>query len=127
MAARVTAPDITAIMDIDDSITDLTPFITMGNVFVNDALSGQGLSETLLTEIEKNVVAHLICSRDPRAAEERAGGGGEVQVKYMGTWGEGLKSTPYGQNALLLDSTGRLATRGRRRATIGMIDYSVDL
>ena len=125
--ARVVAADITAIMDIDASITDLTPFITMGNLFVDSALSGEGLSEALLTEIEKNVVAHLICARDPRAAEERAGQGGDISVKYMGKWGEGLKATPYGQNALLLDSTGKLARRGMKKASIGIVDYSVDL
>jgi len=124
--ARVVAADITAIMDVDSSITDLTPFITMGNLLVDSTLSNQGLSESLLTEIEKNVVAHLICSRDPRAAEERAGTGGEIQVKYTGKWGEGLKSTPYGQNAMLLDPTGRLANRGAKRATISMIDHSVE-
>ena len=43
---------------------------------------------------------------------------GDVSVKYTGKWGELLKSTPYGQMALALDITGKLARAGKTGASI---------
>jgi len=125
---RVTSAEVREIIDIDSSITDITPFITAGNLLVTNAFSGDTqVGDATLREIERYIVAHIICSRDQRTIEEWAGGNEGVRVKYMGQFGKGLESTPYGQNALLLDFTGRLAKLGRKRASIGMIDYSTDV
>ena len=123
MAARVTMIDIQAIMDIDSSITNIDAFIAGGNLFVNNALGGEGLPESLLKEIERHVVAHMVSSLDPRAIRDKTE---EVEVTYSGKYGMGLDSTAYGQMAILLDTTGNLAKSGMRKASIGIIDYSTE-
>ena len=123
--ARVNAREVKEIIEVDeDVVVDLRPFITAGNLLVTETLGGQGMSDALLKEIERNVVAHLICAMDPRAQEEEIDDG---RVKYTGKFGEGFKSTPYGQTAMLLDSTGQLASRGKKKASMGVVDYSVTL
>jgi len=43
---------------------------------------------------------------------------GEAEVTYTGKWGELLKSTPYGQMVLLLDTTGKIANAGKAKASM---------
>ena len=121
MAARVNAREVKEIIAVDDSIPDIGPFITAANLFVSNNLSGQGLSAELLKEIERNVAAHFITNADPRATEEKMGDGA---TKYQGKFGKGLHSSSYGQTAMLLDSSGKLATAGNKKATFGIISYS---
>lgn len=126
MANRVTVAELKEIIDLDSTLTDarITVFITQANLMVNAALSSQGLSETILKEIERNIAAHFIRVLDPQAISERAG---EVSVTYAGTFGEGLKGTHYGQMALLLDTSGKLARAGQKRGSFAVVDYSTDI
>lgn len=122
--ARVTSAEVLEIIDVDSSITNLTPFITSANLLVTNAFSGDTqVGDATLKEIERNIAAHLICARDPRAIEEW---NVEMRVKYMGEFKEGLKATPYGQTALLLDFTGKLASLGKKRAHFSVVDYSTE-
>ena len=51
---------------------------------------------------------------------------GETSVKhFLGKPGAGLEATPYGQQALVLDTTGRLATMGKKRAGVVAIDLEL--
>jgi len=76
------------------------------SIFVDENLLSTSLSAAMLTEIEKWLTAHLITiSRERMAAKEEAGG---ARIEYIGAFGAGLSSTPYGQTAIALDNTGTL-------------------
>jgi hypothetical protein len=101
---RVVDADVKAILDTD-VLTD--PFILSANLLVNQWLLNSGLSDALLTEIERWIAAHLTCMLDPR---ESAKAMGDQRVSFeAGTLKEGLAFTRYGQQAMLLDPTGILA------------------
>ena len=96
--------------------SEIQAYITDANVLVNDLLTNSGLSTGLLKAIEKWLTAHMIASTRMRmAAREGAGG---ASITYTGTFGEGLKSTPYGQHVIALDTTGAFASLALKRASI---------
>ena len=114
--ARVTDADVKQILDTDVSTT---PFILSANLLVDQWLLDKGLSEALLTEIERWVAAHLTCMLDPR---ETAKAMGDSRVNFeAGRLGMGLQATRYGQQVLLLDTTGTLAAQGLRRTTFQVL------
>jgi hypothetical protein len=83
---------------------------------VDDAI----LDAEMLTDIEMYLAAHFVAVRDPRATSERIGN--EYQVAYeRGETGQGLKATTYGQQAIGLDYTGKLAALGLKQATIRLV------
>lgn len=101
--ARVSDADVKTILDTD---IDTTPFINMAAVIVDEDLASSGLSETRLTEIERCLAAHFACSLDPRLTSEKIG---DANNAYQTAKGQGLHMTAYGEQALMLDSTGTLA------------------
>lgn len=120
MSNRTSTEKVKEIMDTD--IEDMTAFIKAANLIVSEKLVGQGLSADYLEEIERWLAAHLACARDPR---EKSSKTGDASATYTGNFGEGLKSTPYGQQVLLLDSTGIMAKIGKKKATFVSIDFDV--
>ncbi len=121
--ARITESELLEIIDVDDSVTTTSPFITAANLLVTDKLAGSGLSDALLKEIERWLAAHFIAIRDPRAASEAAQG---VSVSYQGGgYGAGLMGTQYGQQAVTLDYTGTLAALGKKKVVFAVADYAV--
>ncbi len=104
---RTTVNEVKQILD-DTQLTDpvITAYIGTSNTFVDENLLSTSLSAAMLTEIEKWLTAHLITiSRERMAAKEEAGG---ARIEYIGAFGAGLSSTPYGQTAIALDNTGTL-------------------
>lgn len=114
MAARVTVAEVKAILD-DSSLGTaiIQVYINSANTLVNSAL---GTGETdLLKEIERWLTAHMISiSRERIAKKEEAGG---TKIEYIGEYGAGLNSTPYGQMVMALDITGAMAMLMMKRAT----------
>lgn len=109
MAARVTADDVLAILD-DSALTaaQIAPFITSANVMINENIGTD--TTDLLKEIERWLTAHMISiTRERQSIKEEAG---SAKVEYAGKFGEGLKSTSYGQMVLSLDTTGIFASLG---------------
>jgi hypothetical protein len=119
--ARVNDAEVRLIIDIDTSITDLTPFITIANLLVTDKLGASSLSVELLKEIERWLAAHFVAMRDQRVKSESIGG---ISTVYTGTTGQGLFSTLYGQTAMTLDTTGILTQCGMKRASFDVEDYT---
>jgi len=119
MAIRVTEQEVLDIMDsgVDLSSTQITAMITAASsvidtIFADDAV----VDDALLKELERWLSAHYIASTLVRmAAKEKVG---QAEVTYIGKWGEMLKSTPYGQVLLTLDTTGKLAKVGKRAVSI---------
>ncbi len=128
MANRVTPAELEEIIDIESSITDarINVFITQANIMVNAAFTGDTtVGDATLKEIERNVAAHMI--RALIGLQETDEKAGEVSVRYAGKWGEFLKGSAFGQMALMLDPTGKLAKYGQGQASFGVISYSTDL
>jgi hypothetical protein len=85
-------------------------------------LTGLALTVDRLTIIETWLSAHFVAIRDPRYQAETMGA---ASATYINSPGPNLALTPYGQQAMLLDSTGNLAwfdkhvTQGKR-AKVGI-------
>jgi len=115
--ARVTSEEVQQIMDSTDMVNDdFDSFIETANALVTSTLGSSGLGATMLMQIEKWLTAHLIVSTRERMAKKE--GVADANVEYLGTFGEGLKSTPYGQMVETLDSTGEMSKLGGRGASI---------
>ena len=117
MASRTTAAEVkkileTSLSDGTESETDndLLGFLTSANAFVTAHLGSVSpeLPDSLLSEIEKWIAAHLIASTREQQLS-KAGAGEGVEATFQGRTGMGLASTFYGQNAVSLDTSGVLA------------------
>jgi len=94
------------------SEVDIQSYIDGANTLLTRLLGNKGLGEDLLAEVERWLTAHLIASSRERMAK-KAGAGGAF-IEYTGEYGENLASTPYGQVAMSMDITGRLAALGKK-------------
>lgn len=106
--ARTNVADVKNI--IDTALTDpiIEAYVNSANVFVTSVLDGKGLSDAVMEEIEKWITAHMIASTRERMGKEEEAGG--ARIEYLGKYGEGLSSTPYGQMAIQLDTSGTLSS-----------------
>ena len=106
----------------DSDLTDdqITGYITAANVFTTNAVSGKGLQECVLEEIERWITAHMVSTTSERVAQKEGAGG--AFIEYAGQFGEGLKSTSYGQMAILMDTSGTLAKLSGKAAWIRTVN-----
>ncbi len=114
--ARVAPAELKLIL-ADSELSDavLTAFIGSASTMIDNVLAGY-LDEATLKEIEKWTAAHMIsCTVERMASREGAGG---AEIYYTGRYGQELSSTPYGQMALVLDPTGRMAALGGKAVSI---------
>lgn len=115
--ARVDADQVSDIISTGLTESQINAMINTAHLVVEQNLATSGLSEDLLTQIELWMAAHFVCMRDPRKKQVKVD---EVSVTYQGEVGIGLQGTPYGQQAIALDSTGTLATTSMKRAVISV-------
>lgn len=116
MAVRTTISKVKIVIATDLVDADVTAFIVSANLFINTILSGEGLSTSLLTEIETWVTAHFIAFSRERQPE-RIEIGGDTSEQYA-KLGKGLGSTTYGLTAMSFDTTGKLANTYKNKAEI---------
>ena len=115
MAARVTATEVRVIIETALLDAAIEAYIAVANPMVTNTVTC-GLSASILKEIERWLTAHLIAiTKDRTTTEEKLG---EASVKYSGRFGEGLKSTSYGQTVLMLDTCGSFAKLGKKDVKI---------
>ena len=104
MAPRVDGAAVKEIFDTSLNATQLAPFITAANLFINEEVEpNANYSEERLTLIEQWLSAHLAATRDQRVESNKIEG--DLLVKYQGKTGMGLSSTFYGQQVLLFDTS----------------------
>jgi len=123
--ARTTAEEVKQIIDTDLSNSIITAFIEDASALVDELFEDETeIGTSLLARIEKWIAAHFVAIRDPRIKTEKIG---DASVTYRGSVGagKGLEFTPYGQQALLLDPTGRLKSIGTKRATFKAVDLNL--
>jgi hypothetical protein len=123
--ARVTATEVKELISTSETIT---AHINTANVLVTEKLGGNAtMTADHLKEIERWMSAHFVAvSIERQAGKERIG---NTAVEYAGfntTGLQGLGLTTYGQQAMMLDTTGTLSQLGKRRARIDTID-AVDM
>jgi len=124
MTYRVTGTEVKQIVNTSLNDDDLDPFINSANLLVTAQLGDEELTTAQLKDIELWVAAHFVAIRSPQASRERIG---DAEVYYEGkTGGEGLKLTRYGQAAIALDPTGKLANLGRKKVSFTAIDLDLD-
>lgn len=106
--ARVTD---TEVKEIFATTRDTTPFIETATLLVDEELVGSGLSDNRLTQIELYLAAHL-ASTSINHGGLKSRKIGDSEEEYRGPVGSavGMLSSPYGQQAVALDSTGTLGT-----------------
>ena len=111
MALRTSVSDVGLIFNTSLGSAIVTAFITTANLIVNEELVGSGMTDARLVEVEKWLSAHLLATRDQRY-QSKAVDSNRTTVSYQGKTGLGLKATFYGQQVLLLDRSGTLASLG---------------
>lgn len=117
---RTTAEAVATIIELDEDI-DLEAFILTANELVTEVCVPLEYSDTRLELIERWLSAHFYAIRDMRTASEQAG---SVAASYQYRVGLMLANTMYGQQAMLMDSKGGLASlsksmeMGRRKSSI---------
>lgn len=120
--ARTTAAEVITIMDDDNLDTDLVnACVTGANALVTKVFqSDTSLGDTLLEEIERWISAHMV-SCTPAARVSKKEGAGGAFIEYTGKFEKNLGATPYGQTAMGLDFTGKLAALGNQAASFTAI------
>lgn len=94
-----------AIYETEKSDGQLATFVTAGNLIVDENLVTVGLSASRRDLIATYLAAHFLAiSEQGGAIRKRIGEADETYPKE-----KGLDSTPFGQQALLLDTSGTLA------------------
>lgn len=119
---RVTADGVKEIIDTDKTDAQINNFINAAHLLVvQQDLSGAGLAEELLVEIERWLSAHFLAIFDQRVHKESVGG--EWSAEYQGKTTMGLEATTYGQQALALDISGGLAVAGLKKISLEVYSY----
>lgn len=126
--ARTTSELVANVLGLDGPRLEIDQFIDMSSTFVDEELdvADGGLSAARLKDIETLLAAHyysLRGGRGPLAAETIS----DASERYHNIFDSGLKATVYGQQAIELDTTGRLAeiaaqaAKPRKRARFRVI------
>lgn len=110
---------------ITTSIPSIAAYITAADLIVSEELSNKGLSANRLKEIERWLSAHFVAISE-ESARISAETIGRSNITYGGQFGLGLQHTRYGQQAMLLDTSGTLAAKsqGRKSSLIALPEVS---
>lgn len=106
MGIRTTSGAVAGIIEVDAAIS-VTPFIEVASALVDELSAADStVTATRLELVERWLAAHFYAVRDPRSTSEQAEG---IGASYESRVDLGLSITRYGQQAMMLDTTGWLA------------------
>lgn len=105
---RVTSAEVLDIFKAPSDVTDLTPFITAADLIIDNNLIGKGLSDATLKEISRWLSAHFATIRYQALSSQDIGKAKEGYIQSFAAKRFLLLSTDYGQQAVMLDTTGTL-------------------
>ncbi|TXH42042.1 MAG: hypothetical protein E6Q97_36495 [Desulfurellales bacterium] len=109
MAMAISDSDVKAIIDTE---RDTSPFITTAQLIVDEDLIGNSMSTERLDQIVLYLAAHFVCVTEERGGVTRSRlGDADESYRGIDSTAQGLSSTRYGQQAMILDSTGLLAAK----------------
>lgn len=98
---------------IETDLADLKAFRQAAAELIEATVSG--LSASLKKEVERWLAAHFVAQRERQLAGESMLDSSE---QYGGQFGMGLQFTQYGQQAMILDTSGKLAAANRKKRPI---------
>lgn len=104
---ELTVEDVRAIIDTDLLDDAIVAYMDSTIVMVTELFAEKNISDALRKEITRWLTAHAIAiTKERMATEEEAGG---ARVKYASNFsGRSLNSSPYGQQAMIIDTTDTL-------------------
>jgi hypothetical protein len=106
----VTDSDVKAVID---TTRDTSPFITTAQLVVDEQLLTKGFSADRLDAITVYLAAHFVAIAEPSSrsnlTSEKMGDASETYRVAIAKLGVGFNATPYGQQAIALDTSGTLA------------------
>ena len=108
--ARIEADSVQEVFNTVLTDDQVNAFINMAHRFVDANLLDEGLAAGTLVDIELMLACHFCALNDPRMKSENIAG--EWSFTVQGTTGLSLDATFYGQQAKLLDPTGKLDELG---------------
>lgn len=106
--------------NLDISTVDLSPFIEAADLLVVEELTGRGMSNDRLKQIELYVAAHFVTvtlERGGLQIQQIGFGGPRDEYKGIEDSAVGLMSTRFGQQAVMLDTSGRLLAISKKSLT----------
>lgn len=108
MTIRVSDADVRGLIQVP---SDVNPdvFIETANAIVEEHLVGAVTSEVLLNKIELYLAAHFTALTVERGSLIRTTAG-EASEALQSIYAAGFKSTRFGQQAIALDYSGKLAS-----------------
>ncbi len=122
MALRTDEDSVAAIIEVDEEIA-LDPFMTAANLLVNRIVApaegdddllyyevGDADDDAALTVIETWLAAHFYAIRDPRNTFTAVS---SIMDRFQSQVDLNLSVTHYGQQAMVLDTSGALAAYNR--------------
>lgn len=116
MPTRVNPTEVKRVIATTLNDSDLSEHILVANRLVTDLLVGKGMSADRLRDIELYLSAHFIALKDQDAGQTVSKSAGDTEAGYGGGLSEALSHTRYGQQALILDTSGTLTSIGKVRA-----------
>ena len=122
----VTMADVQVLIQIPASVTTLDAFITVAHELLENTVVTDypdAFTEDYLTEIERWLAAHFTAIRYTRTSSETIG---QTSESYQYKVDLDLRVTMYGQQAIVLDTTGTLSRLGKRRAGIWWIGKTLE-
>jgi hypothetical protein len=128
MANRVTGSEVLEIIATSLSSSDVAPMITAANILVTAKCAVLDYTSAELKEIERWLSAHFVSVRDPSRSAVVSKTIDTVSEEYAFSRSDAkssIETTPYGQQALLLDYRGGLATLGKGK-TASIAVYGAD-
>lgn len=120
MANRCTGDYVKNIITTAKTVAQVESYITAANLIVTDNLANESFSTAKLKEIEAYIAAHAVAMDDPEIAKEKIGQDTEATYN-MGKLGEWLQRSRYGEMAVLMDTSGKLASIGKQAAKMEAI------
>lgn len=125
MALRIVEADLRSILKCGATV-GLAVFMDTANVLVDDLLGSSSLSAGALKLIETYLAAHLYTLTEERGslASETFGDSTE---RYHNVYKAGFNSTRFGQQAIVIDTTGTLARESAKadKAAIKSAEFRV--
>lgn len=115
MALRATVQQVRELIELNAEDSAIrNNYLVTANAYVDQYLLDLSLSSTMLTQIELYLAAHfaaLVEEKGGLVQESMGASAGSVSDHYSA----GLGATRFGQQAMILDSTGTLAGLGAAR------------
>ena len=104
------------IIDTDQIDSVIQSLIDAADNYLTLVYANVTINATLLNEIGRWFVAHMLASTHDRMGKKEKIG--EASIEYTGTFANGLQATTYGQMIITLDTTGTITNAPKRKVKI---------